>query len=114
MIYKNHSNAIMIPLKKNEINITKQSRSHIRSLGDVLDAIRESGRNGVVISSISRKANLSHYSAIEKCSKLISAGLVQSIIIDDKKMYVITQKGLEFFQEYQNFQNLVEPLNLKY
>ena len=114
MNYKNPSNVIAVPLKKNKIIFAKQNRSHIKSLGDVLDAIREAGRSGIVISSISRKANLAHYSALDKCSKLISAGLIQSTVIDDKKVYVITEKGLEFFQEYQNFQNLVEPLNLKY
>jgi len=114
MNYKNPSNVIAVPLKKNKIIFAKQNRSHIKSLGDVLDAIREAGRSGIVISSISRKANLAHYSALDKCSKLISAGLIQSTVIDDKKVYVITEKGLDFFQEYQNFQNLVEPLNLKY
>ena len=80
-------------IKKNKIGFTKNNRSHIRSLGDVLDTIRESGRNGIVISSISRKANLAHYPALEKCSKLISAGLLRSMVIEDKKVYVITEKG---------------------
>ena len=92
----------------------KQNRTRIRSLGDVLQIIREGGHEGVVISKITRKANMSYYPAQEHCSKLISARLVEQIITDKRQVFVITQKGQEFFREYQNFQNLVAPLNLKY
>lgn len=112
MIQETPKTLLIFP--KNKKNYPKQNRTRIRSLGDVLHVIREAGREGIVISNISRKANLAHNPALEHCSKLISAGLVGSTIIDKRQVYVITQKGQEFFREYQSFQSLVEPLNLKY
>ena len=105
---------LLLVLPKKTKRDSKQNRSRIRSLGDILQVIREAGQDGIIISSISRKANLAHNLAVEHCSKLISAGLVELAMIDKKQVYVITPKGQEFFLEYQNFQSLVEPLNLKF
>jgi predicted transcriptional regulator len=106
--------SILLVSPKRKINDSKKNRTRIRSLGDVLQVIREAGLDGIVISNISRKANLSHNPTVEHCSKLISAGLIKLTVVDKRQVYVITQKGQEFFREYQNFQSLVEPLNLKY
>ena len=100
--------------KENKKTHSKQNRAYIRSLGDVLKVIRDSGREGVIISIISLKANLSHNPALKHCSKLISAGLVESPVIDKRKVYVITPKGQEFFSEYQSFQNMAESLSFKF
>lgn len=97
-----------------EFKYPKQSRTRIRSLGDILKAIKDAGRDGLIVSRISRKANLSHYSAIERCNSLNSAGLIEAKYVDKKNVYVITEKGLKFFEEYGNFERLVAPLNLRY
>jgi len=69
---------------------------------------------GVIVSAISRKANLSHYAVLDKCEKLINAGLIESTKNDRNRIYSITEKGLEFFQEFQKFQSLIESMNLRY
>ncbi len=83
-------------------------------LGDILDVTMEGGRGGVIISAISRKANLSHYAVLDKCEKLVEAGLVESIKNERNRLYMITEKGLNFFQEFRRFQELVESMNLRY
>ncbi len=83
-------------------------------LGDILDVTMEGGRGGVIISAISRKANLSHYAVLDKCEKLVEAGLVESIKNERNRLYMITEKGLNFFQEFRRFQSLVESMNLRY
>ncbi len=83
-------------------------------LGDILDVTMEGGRGGVIISAISRKANLSHYAVLDKCEKLVEAGLVESIKNERNRLYMITEKGLNFFQEFRRFQDLVESMNLRY
>jgi len=83
-------------------------------MGDILDVTMEGGRNGVIVSAISRKANLSHYAVLDKCEKLVTAGLVESVRNDRNRIYMITEKGLGFFQEFQRFQDLVESMNLRY
>ena len=99
---------------KTSIRSSKQNRTRIRTLGDVLGIIRDAGREGIVISNLSRKANLSYLPTQEQCSRLTLAGLIKPMIIDKRQVFVITEKGQEFFLEYQKFQDLVEPLNLKY
>jgi len=83
-------------------------------MGDILDVTMEGGRNGVIVSAISRKANLSHYAVLDKCEKLVTAGLVESVRNERNRIYMITEKGLGFFQEFQRFQDLVESMNLRY
>jgi predicted transcriptional regulator len=72
------------------------------------------GREGVIVSDISRKANLSHYAVLDKCQKLVDAGLVGSVKDDRNRKYMVTEKGVQFFQEFQKFQSLVESMNLRY
>ena len=83
-------------------------------IGDILDVTMQGGRKGTIVSTISRKANLSYYAVLEKCDGLISAGLVESTKIDRNRIFMITEKGLQFFQEFKRFQSLVESMNLRY
>ena len=83
-------------------------------IGDILDVTVQGGRKGVIVSTISRKANMSYYAVLDKCERLISAGLVESTKNDRNRIFRITEKGLEFFQEFRRFQSLVESMNLRY
>ncbi|MDP3780215.1 MAG: winged helix-turn-helix domain-containing protein [Thermoproteota archaeon] len=92
----------------------QQYRSEMGIIGDILDVTMSGGREGVIVSAISRKANLSHYAVLDKCQKLVDAGLVGSIKDDRNRKYMVTEKGVQFFQEFQKFQSLVESMNLRY
>ena len=92
----------------------QQYRSEMGIMGDILDVTMDGGQNGVIVSAISRKANLSHYAVPDKCEKLINAGLMQSERRDRNRLFRITEKGLDFIQEFQKFQNLIESMNLRY
>ncbi len=83
-------------------------------MGDILDVAMEGGRQGTIVSAISRRANLSHYAVIEKCEKLSSAGLVESVRTDKNRLYTITEKGLQFVQEFRRFQSVLDSMNLRY
>jgi len=83
-------------------------------IGDILDVTMQGGRKGVIVSNISRKANLSYYAVLDKCERLISAGLVESTKNGRNRIFRITEKGLQFFQEFRRFQSLVESMNLRY
>ena len=83
-------------------------------VGDILDATMQGGRKGVIISTLSRKANLSYYTVLDKCERLISAGLVESTKNGRNRVFSITEKGFLFFQEFKRFQSLVESMNLRY
>ena len=92
----------------------QQYRSEMGIMGDILDVTMDGGQRGVIVSAISRKANLSHYAVLDKCEKLINAGLMQSERLDRNRLFRITEKGHEFIQEFQKFQNLIESMNLRY
>ena len=92
----------------------QQYRSEMGIMGDILDVTTSGGRDGVIVSAISRKANLSHYAVLDKCQKLIDAGLVNSVKNERNRKYMVTEKGLQFVQEFQKFQSLVESMNLRY
>jgi len=83
-------------------------------MGDILDVTADGGRDGIIVSAISRKANLSHYAVLDKCEKLVEAGLVESTKNERNRVFQITEKGLAFFQEFKRFQGLVESMNLRY
>ena len=83
-------------------------------MGDILNVTADAGRDGIIVSAISRKANLSHYAVLDKCEKLIEAGLVDLVKNDRNRVFQITEKGLKFFQEFKKFQGLVESMNLRY
>ena len=92
----------------------QQYRSEMGIMGDILDVTMDGGRQGTIVSAISRRANLSHYAVIEKCEKLSSAGLVESVRTDKNRLYTITEKGLQFVQEFRRFQSVLDGMNLRY
>jgi len=92
----------------------QQYRSEMGIMGDILDVTMDGGQRGVIVSAISRRANLSHYAVLDKCEKLINAGLMQSERLDRNRLFRITEKGLGFVEEFQKFQNLIESMNLRY
>ena len=97
------------------VSMSKQQyRSEMGIIADILGVTMDGGMQGVIVSAISRRANLSHYAVLEKCQKLIDAGLVQSMKDNRNRLFVITEKGIRFFQEFQRFQIIVQSMNLRY
>jgi predicted transcriptional regulator len=92
----------------------QQYRSVMGIMGDILDVTAQGGRDGVIVSTITRRANLSHYAVKEKCERLASAGLIESTKNKKNRVYLLTERGLAFFQEFRKFQDLVESMNLRY
>jgi predicted transcriptional regulator len=83
-------------------------------ISDVLRVTMDCGRQGAIISYIARSANLSHYTAIEKCQKLVDFGLMESISNKRNRTYIITPKGLQFFEEMQRFIAIVQAVKIRY
>jgi predicted transcriptional regulator len=92
----------------------QQYRSEMGIIADILGVTMDGGTQGVIVSAISRRANLSHYAVLEKCQKLIDAGLVESMKAERNRLFKVTEKGIRFFQEFQRFQGVMHGLNLRY
>ncbi len=91
----------------------QQYRSELGMISDILSVIMYGGRQGAIISSIARRANLSHNAVTEKCQKLINAGLVESSSNDRNHIFVITEKGIQFFQHLQKFTETVQSIKIR-
>ncbi len=92
----------------------KQYRSEIGIVVDILDVTINAGRDGAPVSMITRRANVSHCAAVQKCDKLVGAGLVQSNKTPRSKVFTITEKGLGFARDLRRFLDLADSLNLRY
>lgn len=108
----------MMSLIKHRFYNTSMSKQQYRSemgiIADILGVTMDGGTQGVIVSAISRRANLSHYAVLEKCQKLIDAGLVESMKAERNRLFRVTEKGIRFFQEFQRFQGVMQGLNLRY
>lgn len=81
---------------------------------EILESCMDAGLKGLMISELSRKTNLSHNAVINNCSRLIEAGLMNSVRTDKHNIFMINEKGIKFFHEIQRFQDKVKELNLRY
>ena len=88
-------------------------RSEMAIMHDIMSLTAHEGLSGVIVSRLSRQANLSYYTLIEKCERLIEAGLMEMIRDPRNRFYRITEKGIKFFNELTRFHNLVQSLNLR-
>ena len=91
----------------------QQYRTEMGVISDILQTTMEHGTQGTVISSVARVSNLSHYTAMEKCQKLISFGLMESRKYKRGQIFTITEKGILFFRELQRFEEYIQALKIR-
>ncbi|MGI0102255.1 MAG: winged helix-turn-helix domain-containing protein [Nitrosotalea sp.] len=91
-----------------------QYRSELGIISDILSVTIDCGRHGAIISSISRRANLSHYTVMDKCQRLIDSGLVESTHNSRNRTFIITEKGIRFFQEMQKFVETTQEIKIRF
>ena len=92
----------------------QQYRSEMGIISDILRVTMDRGRQGAIISYIARSANLSHYTAIEKCRKIVDFGLMESSNDKRSRIYIITEKGIQFFHEMQKFIAVAQAVKIRY
>ena len=91
-----------------------QYRSSLGIMHDILHACMQGGMEGILISGVSRQANLSHYAALQNLRRLVHAGLVRSIRTERNSIFVITEKGIRFYREFQRFHAIAQELKIRY
>ena len=91
----------------------KNYRNHQQIVYDVLTITHDANRSGITVTSLLTKANLSH-SRLEKfVKKLTGAGLVNKIEYDGKNVFVITEKGRQYLEQYRKFTDVAESFGLE-
>jgi predicted transcriptional regulator len=91
----------------------QQYRAEMGIISDILQTAMDQGTQGTIISSIARVSNLSHYTAVEKCQKLVGFGLMESRKYKRGQIFTITEKGIQFFRELQRFEEYIQALKIR-
>jgi predicted transcriptional regulator len=89
-------------------------RSELGIILDILDLLSSGGQNGIIVSVISRIANVSYNSVNERCQKLVGGGLVRSVKNRKNHRYIITENGIEFLAKLRQFTNEIKSMNIRY
>ena len=87
-------------------------RTSMQIVSDLLTVTEQSGLNGINVTSLLTKANLSHSRLGKFLDNLTGAGLINRIEFDGKNVFVITSKGRQYLESYKNFQNLADSFGL--
>jgi predicted transcriptional regulator len=91
-----------------------QYRTPLGITYDIMQACIEAGLAGIAISRISQRANLSHSAVMYNCKRLIDAGMMRANRIKRKYIFIVTEKGINFFHELQKFQDMMREINIRY
>jgi predicted transcriptional regulator len=101
-------------LSSNKSFLKHRHRSTLSIARDILQACMDAGIDGIFISKISQKANLSYSTTISNCQKLINANLIRSVKNEKNHVFTITEKGIRFFKEFQKFHDYIKEINIRY
>lgn len=88
-------------------------RNGIQIVGDVLRIADDFGLQGVNITLLLRKANLSYNRLSKLSQQLRSAGLLEEKAEEGKRLYLITDKGKEYLKTYEQFETLATSFGLE-
>ena len=94
-------------------SVEKNYRNSTRIVCDLLTVTQDSGQNGIAVTSLCQKGNLSHSRLRNFLSRLTGSGLVNKIEYDGKNTFVITEKGRVFLEEYTKFHEFAGAYGLE-
>jgi len=87
-------------------------RNSTQIVADLLTATDQSGREGIKTTRLLSKANLSHSRLTKFVENLTSSGLINKIEYDGKNTFVITPKGRQYLESYENFSDFAGSFGL--
>ena len=93
--------------------IGKNYRHHQQILADVLLITQDANRNGVGVTKLCTKSNISHGRLRSLLTTLTGSGLVNQIKFDGKNTFVITEKGSQYLEQYKKFSEIAESMGLE-
>lgn len=87
-------------------------RTQVRIIADVLRTAKDNGSDGVGVTLLLRKANLSYGRLLKIVSTLVASGLMEEVMIEKTSRYKISNKGVEFLQAYVHFEEFANSFGL--
>ena len=88
-------------------------RNTIQIMSDVLENVDYAGSEGLQITNLIQKANISHSRLQKLIENLTGSGLINKIEYDTKSTFVITEKGRLFLEEYKKFSDFAGSFGLE-
>jgi predicted transcriptional regulator len=86
-------------------------RTKIEIIHDILSAIQKKGGK-IKPTHLLYKSNLSYKKMLEYVNELISKGMVGEDTVKDKRMYTITEKGIDYIQEFKKIKEFSDSFGL--
>ncbi len=87
-------------------------RNSTQIVADLLTATEQYGQEGIKITRLLTKANLSHSRLTKFIENLTGAGLINKIEYDGKNTFVITPRGRQYLESYEKFSDFSESFGL--
>lgn len=91
----------------------KPYRSEQKIIYDILYTADYKGRDGITITPLIAKANLSYKRINPFIARLTSNGLINKIEVHGKNVFVVTDNGKLFLNEYRKFDEFVKSMGLE-
>jgi predicted transcriptional regulator len=88
-------------------------RNTTQILSDVLLITNSGDRNGVAVTKLCHKANISHGRLKKLLGKLTETGLVNKIEYDGKHTFVVTPRGKMFLERYRQFADFADAYGVE-
>jgi len=88
-------------------------RTSMQIVADLLTATEQSGQEGIKTTSLLTKANLSHSRLSKFIDNLTGAGLINKIEFDGRHTFILTPKGRQYLESYQQFSDIAESFGLE-
>ncbi len=88
-------------------------RTSMQIMSDLLSVTNDSGVDGIKITRLLNRANLSHSRLSKILDTLMGSGLVNKMEFDGKNTIVITDKGRQYLESYLKFSSIAESFGLE-
>ena len=88
-------------------------RNTTQILSDVLLITNSGDRNGVAVTKLCHKANISHSRLKKLLGKLTETGLINEIEYDGKHTFIVTPRGKMFLEQYKQFSDFAESYGVE-
>jgi predicted transcriptional regulator len=88
-----------------------RKRDRVELIHDILKVIQDAGGQ-IKPTHLLYKANLSHEALKRYVGELQASGLVTETDKGDRRMFVLTEQGHRFLQQYQQFKNFSDAFGI--
>ncbi len=88
-------------------------RNSTQIVADLLSFTQESGQQGIRVTPLAVKSNLSYSRMSSFLKNLTGSELINKIEYDGKNVFVITEKGRTYLEEYKKFTSIANSFGLE-